>query len=111
MKISSYKAGSSTVVCPREAITQSECDQLKLTVAEASLAGAGAIVLDLSEVPFIDSKGLEMLLDLERGCREEGGRLKLAGLSDNCAEILRLTDLTGRFEVLASAEQAARNVI
>jgi anti-anti-sigma factor len=111
VKISSYKAGPATVVCPREAITQSECDQLKLMIVEANLAGAGVIVLDLSEVPFVDSKGLEMVLDLERGCREQGGRLKLASLSDNCAEILRLTDLTGRFEVLASAEQAARSVI
>jgi anti-sigma B factor antagonist len=110
MKVSSYKAGPSTVICPREAITQAECDQLKLMIAEATLGGATAVVLDLSEVPFIDSRGLEMLLDLERGCREQGGRLKLAGLSDNCAEILRLTDLYPRFEVMTSVEQGARGL-
>jgi len=111
MKVNTYRAGPSTVVCPREAITQTECDQLKVMVVEATLGGAPAVVLDLSEVPFIDSRGLEMLLELEKGCREQSGRLKLAALSENCTEILRLTDLLPRFEVLASADQAAKGVV
>lgn len=111
MKLSSYKSGPATVVCPREAITQAECEQVRLMVAEASLGGTGIIVLDLSEVPFIDSVGLEMLLGLDSGCRDQGGRLKLAAMSDNCADILRLTDLLPKFETVPTVEQAVRGLI
>ena len=111
MKLSSYKSGSASVICPREAITQAECDQIRLMVAEASVSGTSTIILDLSEVPFVDSVGLEMMLDLDRGCRDRGGRLKLVGLSDNCTDILRLTDLTSRFEILPTVEQALRGGI
>ena len=111
MKLNSYKSGSASVICPREAITQAECDQLRMMAAEASVSGTSIIILDLSEVPFIDSVGLEMMLDLERACRDQGGHLKLVGLSDNCTDILRLTDLSPRFEVLPTVEQALRGVV
>jgi anti-sigma B factor antagonist len=111
MKLSSYKSGPATVVCPREAVTQAECEQVRLLVAEAALGGSKTIIIDLSEVPFVDSVGLEMLLELDRGCRDQGGRLKLVALSDNCSEILRLTELAPRFEILPSVEQAVRGLI
>lgn len=111
MKLSSYKSGPASVICPREAVTQAECEQIRLMVAEASVGGAAIVLLDLSEVPFIDSVGLEMLLDLERGCRDQGGRLKLVGLSENCTDILQVTDLSARFEIQPTVEQALRGVV
>jgi anti-sigma B factor antagonist len=108
VKVSSYQAGGAWVLCPREAITQAECDELRNMADESSASGGGTLMIDLTEVPFIDSAGLEMFLELSRNFREQGGRLKLAGLNEICEEIFRLTDLTERFEIYPSVEKAAK---
>lgn len=55
-------------------------------------------VVDLERTPFVDSSGLEALLWLRRRCGEKLGRVKLAGLDDNCRTILEITRLVHRFE-------------
>jgi anti-anti-sigma factor len=63
----------------------------------------------LSEVPFVDSAVLELLLlTSAKDCAAHGGRLKLVAPSTNCQEILRLTDLRNRFEIVDSIEEATR---
>ncbi len=110
MKIGSYQVGRATVVVPREAIVQAEVDDLRHALEQAATPGSGWVVLDLSEVPFIDSAGLELLCEVQRLCIDNRGRLKLAVASDICSEILRLTDLAGRFEAYGSVEEAARSM-
>jgi len=110
MKIGSYQVGRATVVVPREAIVQAEVDDLRHALEQAATPGSGWVVLDLSEVPFIDSAGLELLCEVQQLCIDSRGRLKLAVASDICSEILRLTDLAGRFEAYGSVEEAARSV-
>jgi anti-anti-sigma factor len=107
MKVSSYQAGGAWVLGPREAITQAECDELRNTAEETAGSG-GTLMVDLAEVPFIDSAGLEMFLELNRNCRERGGRLKLVGLNETCEEIFRVTDLADRFDIYQSVEKAAK---
>jgi anti-anti-sigma factor len=110
MKIGSYQVGRVTVVVPREAIVQTEVDDVRRAVEQVVTPGSGWVVIDLGEVPFIDSAGLESLCDLQQFCMDNRGRLKLAAPSEICSEILRLTDLTGRFETYDSVEEAARSV-
>ena len=110
MKIGSYQVGRATVVVPREAIVQAEVDDLRHALEQAATPGSGWVVVDLSEVPFIDSAGLELLCNVQQLCIDNRGRLKLAVASDICSEILRLTDLDGRFEAYDSVEEAARSV-
>ena len=67
------------------------------------------IVLDLSNVPFLDSEALESLLALRDKCVTVGAQLKLAGLDENCVKILEVTRLDKSFdcyEELASAVQS-----
>ena len=110
MKIGSYQVGRVTVVVPREAIVQGEVDDVRHAVEQTATSGSGWVVMDLSEVPFIDSAGLELLCELQQLCIDNRGRLKLAVASEICSEILRLTDLAGRFETYDSVEEAARSV-
>jgi len=110
VKISTYPLGIVTVVRPREAIAQAETNDLRTAVAEAVTSGSAQIVFDLSEVPFIDSAGLELLIDLQATCTSSGGHLKLAALSDICSEILRLTDLADQFERFSTVEKAAKSL-
>ena len=110
MKLSSCEIGTVTVLSPREAIVQSECDELRCAMADVATSGSGRIVLDLSEVSFIDSVGLELICSLQTVCSENGGRLKLAAVGEICSEILRVTDLSKQFEILPSVEEAAKSM-
>lgn len=108
MKSNLYQVGSTHVLAIQEAITQAECAEMKDLLSRAATAGGGKVAVDLSEVPFIDSAVLELLLATNKECVSRGGRLKLVALSPNCQEILRLTDLKTRFEIAASVEEASR---
>ena len=56
------------------------------------------IVLDMSQIGFIDSQGLERLVWAANYCRENKCQLKLAGLDENCEKILEITRLENQFE-------------
>lgn len=69
-------------------------------------SGQPRIVFDLSHVPLIDSSGLELLLDLRDRCLQKGGAVKLASPNHLCNEILQITGLAEKFEVLDDAVAA-----
>ncbi len=66
-------------------------------------------VLDCSEIDAFDSRGLEVLLELQSKCEEGLGTVKLCGLSPTCAKILEITRLARRFESLPDLESAVRS--
>lgn len=110
MKSNLYQVGGTQVLSVQDAVTQAECAEVKDLLSQAVAGGGGRVALDLSEVPFLDSAALEMLLQTNKECVSKGGRLKLVSPSPNCQEILRLTDLKTRFEIAGSVEEASRKV-
>ncbi|MCD0461783.1 STAS domain-containing protein [Roseiconus lacunae] len=66
---------------------------------ERSMIGhTPAVVVDLSGVPLIDGSGLEWLVELsERSCRR-GGCVRLCGVSELCADVLRVTGVGSKIE-------------
>ncbi|MFD6888035.1 STAS domain-containing protein [Streptomyces sp. NPDC059957] len=65
----------------------------RITDATDALALQGCtLTLDLSDVSFMDSSGLNMLLTLRNRAHAEGAVLELHGLPD---QALRVLDITG----------------
>lgn len=62
-------------------------------------SGAVDIVLDLSEVVFIDSSGLSELVRLMKSCRAQGGDLVIDGMSNAVQVILELTRLSSALTI------------
>jgi anti-anti-sigma factor len=62
-------------------------------------AGRDAIRIDVTDLSFIDSSGLRVLLQAEERCRAAGGSLTLHGPGAQVRYILEITDLHGRFGV------------
>ena len=85
----------------------SECAE-PLTQAFEQCFGDGppCIVLDLSEVPLIDSIGLELLLTLQERVEANAGIVKLAAPSPLCRDILNVTGLIHQFEIHREAKSA-----
>jgi len=64
------------------------------------------VVLDLSEVAFLDSSGLGLLVRLLNRTRAARGDLKLGAMSSPVAEVLRITRLSTIFESYATTADA-----
>ena len=71
--------------------------------------GQAGIVLDMSNVGFIDSAGLEALLALRDRCHDNTRTLKLAAMDENCAKILEVTRLAGQFNTYEELAQAVKS--
>ncbi len=65
------------------------------------------IVLDMSRIPLIDSRGMEILVDFQRQCISRGGCIKLASLSSLCRDILRATNVIAMFDEFENTVTAA----
>ena len=61
------------------------------------------IALDLSQVDFMDSSSLGMLITCLKRVRERDGRLVLLGVSGSPMKVLTLTGLDKIFELVPSA--------
>ena len=67
--------------------------------------GVSAILVDLSEVEFMDSSGLGVLIGHHRELEEGGGELRIV-TGKAALKILRLTNLDSVFGIYDSREEA-----
>jgi anti-anti-sigma factor len=66
-------------------------DALQKELYRALSAAAGPVILDLEELVFIDSAGLQCLLRATKLSRANGNRLRFLGARGEVARILTLT--------------------
>lgn len=65
-------------------------------------------ILDLTEVPYMDSAGLGMIVSHYVRCRGRGVRLVAAGVSSRVVQLLELTIVDKLFPRFDSVEEADR---
>ncbi len=64
------------------------------------------VVVNLSQVPYIDSSGVATLVEGLKASRDLGSRFILFGLSTSAREVMQLSRLNKVFEVYDNEEQA-----
>lgn len=67
---------------------------------------ADRIIVDFSDVPFLASKVLMMIVTLNNRIAEHGGRLVLAGLTSPLMDVFRLTRLDHLLTFAETPDQA-----
>lgn len=65
----------------------------------------GAVVLNLSQVDFIDSRGMGTLIAIHKSV-ETRGNFVLCGISDHVMVLFNLTRMNKVFKIFATQEQA-----
>lgn len=68
--------------------------------------GAPSVVVDLGGVAHMNSSGLGMLIGALTSARAAGGDVRLAGVPDRVATLLRVTQLDGVFQSFPTVEAA-----
>jgi anti-sigma B factor antagonist len=68
--------------------------------------GRRRVVVDLTEVTFLDSTGLGTLVGARNRAEEVGGRLPLVATGDRVLKLFRITGLDDVFEIYPSLDAA-----
>ena len=86
------------------------CETLREFVSSVLRQTRMALVLDMSQVGFVDSKGLEMLLWIRDYCRSSVVQFRLAGLSASCNTILEITRLKQELVCNSELNEAVKSL-
>ncbi|KAF2958909.1 anti-anti-sigma factor [Thermotoga sp. Ku-13t] len=97
------------VVKPRGELDMSNSFHFKSFIRDNYInAGKNNLILDLSEVHYMDSSALGVLLGLQRAARLNGGSMVLCGLHENLLRIFKITSLEGVFRIYPTVEEALK---
>ncbi|GEO81283.1 STAS domain-containing protein [Pararhodospirillum oryzae] len=104
------------------AINVSECQAVKVIAVDGSIdgktapevqgeilpavAGIDRVILDLSQVDYMSSAGLRMLLTLYRQFQARKGRIALVGVSEEIQDVMSHTGFIGFFALADTLEEA-----
>ncbi len=109
MELSPRRFADAVVVTPAGRIDQSSADAFRDALAPhlaRCAKGADRVVLDLSDLEYISSAGLRVLMLAGKQSKAQGGTLLLAGLQPLVREIFEISRFTMVFEILPSVREA-----
>ena len=110
MQIDQRAVGDVVVLDLKGKITLGEGDELlKDKVNSLVNQGQKKIVLNLADVPYIDSAGLGEIVRTYTTVSRQGGSLKLLNLTKRITDLLSITKLLTVFETFESENDAVRS--
>jgi len=100
MDINVVKRGEVQLIRLRGPLRMGEAvDTLRQTLEEALGGGDTRLVLNLAEVPMIDSSGIGLVVRFLASTKQRGGNVKLVQPSKFAVQTLRLVGVLNLFEV------------
>lgn len=81
-------------------------DQLRSALEAEATKGIPLLIVDLSALEFMDSTGVQVLLDIRVMMNDRGGKLALAGPQNTVARVLNLVGADQLIPVYPSVEEA-----
>jgi anti-sigma B factor antagonist len=110
VKISNRQVGDVTVVDATGRITLGEgASVFRDTIRDLAAKGNKKILINLSDVSYIDSSGIGEMVSSFTTVTNHGGQLKLLGLTKRVKDLLQITKLYTVFEVFEDEPSAVRS--
>jgi anti-sigma B factor antagonist len=110
MKIEQRAVGDVVVLDVKGRVTLGEGDELLKDKVNSLLnQGKNKIVLNLAEVPYVDSAGLGEIVRTYTTVSRQGGSLKLLNLTKRITDLLSITKLLTVFETFDAENDAVRS--
>jgi anti-sigma B factor antagonist len=110
VKLTNRQVGDVTVIDAAGRITLGDgASTLRDDIRDLSAKGDKKILMNLSEVSYIDSSGIGELVSGFTTVTNHGGQLKLLGLSKRVKDLLQITKLYTVFEVFEDEAAAVRS--
>lgn len=100
------RQGRTVLIVGEERLDASNSGDLREMMLNLLETGGQQLVIDLSQVSFIDSSGLGALLSGFKSANLRSGSLVLAGLQSRVQSMFELTRLHRVFEIFTSVDDA-----
>lgn len=84
--------------------------KLKSELLTIHAEGYANIVLDMSQVKYVDSSGLSALLVGDREFSRNGGIFVIAGVQDHVMKLLKISMLDKKLNLVSSLEEAGEAI-
>jgi anti-sigma B factor antagonist len=111
VEIQLQRHGAVTVIKPAGALLMADAEAFRAKALDAARAALGRVVCDASAVPFVDSRGVEALLDVSEALGAGGRALKLCAVNATVREVLELTGVADAFEYFSDAAGGVRSFL
>ena len=110
MQIHERAVGDVMVLDLKGKVTMGDGDELlREAVNRLAEKGLKKIVLNLAEVPYVDSVGLGEIVRTYTTVSRQGGSLKLLNLTKRITDLLSITKLLTVFETFDSENEAVQS--
>jgi len=110
VKLTTRQVGDVTVIDAAGRITLGEgASSFRDTVRDLAAKGGKKLLVNLSDVSYIDSSGIGEMVSGFTTVTNHGGQLKLLGLSKRVKDVLQITKLYTVFEVFDDEASAVRS--
>jgi len=110
MQIEQRSIGSVVILDLKGKVTLGEGDEvLKDKINSLILQGHKQMLLNLADVPYIDSAGLGEIVRTYTTVSRQGGQLKLVNLTKRITDLLMITKLLTVFETFDSEQEALKS--
>lgn len=111
MDIQEQKHGAVTVIKPMGPVLAEEAPVVKARLEETLKHSLGRCVVDASAIAFVDSGGLEALLEVTEQLLQSGRALKLCATNETLREVLELTGWADAFEYFDDVNSGVRSFL
>ena len=102
LSLETVKSSDETIVHCSGRITSSTSEQLQKTV-RGIISNSKSVVLDFTNVSYMDSSGLGALVGLYVSAQNQHGGLKVVNVNQRLRDLFRLTKLDSVFDCQASS--------
>jgi len=109
MKVSRNKSGVITFLIPDFALIEENIALLDKEVKKCLEMNELRLVINFELIPYIDSVGLERLLEYYHDITRTGGSLKIFNPNPLCNDILFITRITNYVDIYFDLEMAGRS--
>ena len=109
-KVSRNKAGVKIYLKPDFALIGENISLLDKEVKQCLDTNETRVVIDFGLVSYIDSEGLEKLLEYYNQIRRTGGSLEIFNPNPLCNEILNITCITDYLDIYFNLDNAGGNI-
>ncbi len=111
MKFSVDKRDTYTILKPElEKLDTTAAPDLKTEFINLNAEGTKHIILDLSQVKYVDSSGLSSILVANRLCGNNDGALILAALNEHVSKLITISQLNEVLNIVPTVEEAVEAV-
>ena len=109
--LSETQHGAVLVLRPEGPLVQEYSEALRGRALAAAGPMLGRLAVDMAEAKYVDSAGLEAMLDIAEHLAGCGQTLRLAGTAETVREVLEITGLSQQFEYYDDTTAAVRSFL